>query len=266
MLSHNVEVHGGVILAISHPGHELRLARWVAEAKPTIFILTSGSRSGASRSRVQASAQLAADLGARTGSIFGGHLDREVYDWIIAGQAKPFADLAGQLADALVRERARMVVTDSWQLYNVVHDLWHLVVRAAAAMASARLQAPVEVLDYAVVPDCIGMRALGQERRRIDLTPAEVRRKLDLAAAYPEIANDVADVIEQGGQPYLSSESLHTPRPYAELRPAPGEKPPYESYGEARVAAGLYKDVLRWRHVEPVASALASRFDLEMAL
>jgi hypothetical protein len=261
----NDEASSGCVLAISHPGHELRVAHWVEINKPTIFILTSGSRSGTSRRRVEASAQLAASLGATAGSIFGSHLDREVYGWIISGQAERFTELAELLAGAFVRGRARTVLTDSWQLYNVVHDLWHLTVRVAAAKASQVMNRPIEVLDYPVVPEAPGLPPLGRERWRIELTPEQVRRKLELASAYPELADDVAEVVEKGGHADITAERLHDPLAYGELARRGGRKPLYESFGEARVAAGLYKTVLRWRHVEPIASCLASRLEPALA-
>ena len=141
---------GRTALAVAHPGHELRLAKWVELARPTVFILTSGSRSGADRSRVDASARLAETLGARVGGVFGGRLDRDVYGWIMDGKAKPFLALADELATAFVRAEIDTVVTDGWQLYNVVHDLWHLTVRLASAMAASQLGRRVDCLDYAV--------------------------------------------------------------------------------------------------------------------
>jgi hypothetical protein len=55
---------------------------------------------------------------------------------------------------------------------------------------------------------------------------------------------------------FIATESFHRLRPMAELLPRPGEVPTYERVGEARVAAGLYRTVLRWRHLEPIVHAL----------
>lgn len=245
-------------LAVAHPGHELRLLKWIEQTRPSVFILTSGSRSGTSRSRVEASRGLARELGATPAEVFGQHLDREVYEWILAGEAAPFHDLARQLADSFVARGIGRVVTDSWQFYNAVHDLWHLTVRLAAEDAAARLGHAIEVLDYPVVPTVMGICRPGPERLRLTLTEAEVARKLSLAHAFPEIADDLAEVIAVGGPDVLARETLHDPLPLRDLRPAPGEKPLYEQYGEARVAGGLYASVLRWSHVEPIALALAT--------
>lgn len=243
-------------LAVAHPGHELRLMRWIELQRPSVFIFTSGSRNGEDRTRVEASRRLLEGCGARDGGLFGDYLDRDVYAWIMTGDAGKFVALTHRLAARIVDERLEAVVTDAWQLYNVAHDLWHLVTRAAVALASERLGRSVACFDYAVVPRSLAQRSLGEVRRSIALTDAEVRRKLDLVHAFPAIAGDFAEVLAAGGQAFLATESLHRPRPVSELLPRPGEVPAYERFGERRVKAGLYGAVLRWRHVAPIATAL----------
>jgi len=247
-------------LAVAHPGHELRLTRWIERRRPTVFILTSGSRNGMDRSRVDASRRLLGTLGAQAGDLFGQYLDRDVYAWIMAGETSKFANLARQLADHIVDQRLDAVVTDAWQLYNVTHDLWHLVTRAAVGLASERLGRRVACFDYAVAPPALALRSMGEthEFRRLD--DAEVRRKQAMADAFPAIAQDVAEVLEVGGPAFIATESLHLPRPMPELLPRPGETPLYERFGEMRVQAGLYDSVLRWRHAAPIAAELAAMF------
>lgn len=252
---------GRTALAVAHPGHELRLSRWIELARPTVFVLTTGSRSGVERGRVDASAQLAEALGARCGDVFGRTLDRDAYAWIMEGQAAPFEALAEELADAFVRDGVDTVVTDAWQLYNVVHDLWHLTVRLAAAIASRRRERPVACLDYAVVPARDGMPAPGVERLRIELSDEEVQRKMQLIESYAGIAEDAAEAIRVGGEAFVRCEVLHEPTAPGQLFPANERKPLYETFGEARVAAGLYDRVLRWRHAEHIASRLALRLE-----
>jgi hypothetical protein len=245
-------------LAVAHPGHELRLTRWIELYQPTVFILTSGSRSGVDRARVDASRHLVTSLGGRPGPLFGECLDRDVYAWIMAGDTRKFSDLARQLADHIVAERLEAVVTDAWQLYNVTHDLWHFVTRAAVALASDRLGRRVPCFDYAVVPRSLARRSMGEAHDIIRLDEAEVRRKLQLANAFPAIAQDVAEVLAAGGETFMATESLHRPRAVAELLPRPGETPTYERSGEMRVQAGLYGSVLRWRHAAPIAGELVA--------
>jgi len=243
-------------LAVAHPGHELRLARWIELHHPTVFVLTSGSRSGEDRARVEASRGLLNFLGARPGGLFGDYLDREVYGWIMAGDIRRFQDLAHELAERIVKARLDAIITDAWQHYNVVHDVWHLVTRAAVACASRRVGRRLDCLDYAVVPASMAGRALGEVQHAIALTAGELRRKLELAAAFPAIAGDLQEVLAAGGEAFVATEALHRLRPMAELLPRPGETPAYERFGERRVSAGLYGSVLRWGHAAPIAGAL----------
>jgi hypothetical protein len=242
---------GRVGLAVAHPGHELRLTGWIAAARPLVFVLAAGSRSGANCARVEASRRLADRLGAEQGPLFGRHLDRDLYRWMMAGEAGPFVDLAHELADVFAREGLSAVVTDAWQLYNPVHDLWHATVRAAAGQAGG-----LPVLDYAVVPPQLAARACGPTILAQRLTADEVQAKLALAAAFPDIAGDVAEVVRAGGLAFLAEESLHALRPFAELVPARGERTPFEAFGEDRVAAGVYAEVLRFRCFAPIVEAL----------
>lgn len=252
-------------LAVAHPGHELRLTRWIEQQRPTVFVLTSGSRSGVDRARVEASRQLVETLGGRAGGLFGACLDRDVYGWIMAGEAGRFADLAHALAGQFVAERLDAVVTDAWQLYNVTHDLWHLVTRAAVALAGARLGRPVTCLDYPVAPPRLSLRTMGPASAITRLSDGEVERKLAMAHAFPAIASDVAEVLEVGGLQFIATESLHRPRPVTELLPRAGETPLYEQFGEARVRAGLYDTVLRWEHAAPIAAELCALLDVREA-
>jgi hypothetical protein len=245
-------------LAVAHPGHELRLTHGIARRRPTVFILTSGSRHGVDRARVDASRRLLGALGARPGALFGQCLDRDVYAWIMAGEAHRFANLARQLADHIVAQRLDMVVTDAWQLYNVTHDIWHLVTRAAVALASERLGRPVACFDYAVTPPALALRSMGETHDSRRLDDGDILRKLEMAAAFPAIAQDVAEVLAAGGPAFIAIESLHHPRSMPELLPRPGEVPLYERIGEMRVQAGLYDSVLRWRHAAPIASELVA--------
>lgn len=252
---------GRTALGVAHPGHELRLSRWIELTRPTVFVLTSGSRNGVDRSRVEASARLATELGAQPGGVFGRMLDRDAYAWVMEGRVAPFEALADELADAFVSGQIDTVVTDAWQLYNVIHDLWHLTVRMAAAIAARRRRRPVVCLDYAVVPTVAGMPATGPESLRIVLTDADLQRKMRLIETYAGIADDAAEAIRIGGETFVRREILHEPAPLRRLFPAGGDKPLYEIFGEARVAAGLYDQVLRWSHAERVATCLAAQIE-----
>lgn len=241
-------------LVIAHPGHELRLSAWVGRARPTIHILARGSRSGRSEARIEASRAVVVTLGATAGDPFGAAWDVDLYAAIMASDPAPFLALADALAATFRSGRTRCVVADGWQNYNPVHDLTHLVARVAAAEAGAELLAfPVVIGDLAHAPP-------GAVVETVVPDADEQRLKRELIERYPDIAGDVAGLVAAAGDAAFGVETLHAPPPLDGL--LPGDAPPwYETWGEGRVAAGIYADCLRWGHMAPVVDALAARLE-----
>lgn len=246
---------------MAHPGHELHLLEWMREARPTIYIMTAGARAGARRDRIEASRRLAAAMGATPGEVFGESLDRDIYEHILASDPRPFVALAETLAESFVRRAIELVVVDAWQMYNVSHDLWHLIVRAAAANAARATGHAITCLEFEVVPPSISGKALGPAAMRQSLSADRIDAKLALAADFPDLAQEISELLAAGGRAFIAQERLHEARPVRQLRPAAGETPRYEREGEARVAAGVYDTVLRWRHVAPIVEALEQMMD-----
>lgn len=248
-----------VAFVVAHPGHELRLARWFVTTKPFLFIIAKGSRSAYSEARIQASRTMAAELGAVPVEPFGSAFDHVLYGWILDGNGAAFGLLADELRDAFVARGISLVVTDGWQNYNPIHDITHLLTRVAAAEAGQRLRRPIEVLDYPVVLGGLARAPRGAERSRIDLTEIQVADKLALILRHPELSGELTGLLEASGRDVLDTETLHDTRPLMDLEPTVDAPPLYECYGEMRVASGLYAEVLRWSHMKPIVTSLASR-------
>lgn len=241
-------------LVIAHPGHELRLSAWLGRTGAEVCIIARGSRSGRSEARIAASRAVAGALGAQCGDPFGAAFDTDLYAAIMASDARPFLDLADRLAARFRARAVTRVVADGWQNYNPVHDLTHLVARVAAAGTGAGFS------DFPVVLGDLAHAPSGPVADRIAPTADELRTRRDLIARYPEIAEDVAGLVAAAGDAALVEETLHIPLPLAELMP--GDTPPwYEAHGAARVAAGVYPDCLRWRHMAPIVEALTDRLE-----
>lgn len=66
-------------LIVAHPGHELRLYRWLEIARPLVFVMTDGSGSG--RSRIASTIEILDSIGCAAGSVMGAFTDREIYRW-----------------------------------------------------------------------------------------------------------------------------------------------------------------------------------------
>lgn len=228
--------------------------------KPICMVLTSGSRSGTDTARLQASSELLASLGGRQSELFGAVLDRDLYDAVLAGDAEPFRRWKKTVVDVLVRNRPERLVIDGWQLYSVTHDLTHVIGRLAADEASHKLGYQIEVLQYEVVPSSLaGTVQAGAHASWVNLSERELADKLAAIERYPGIELELIELREIEGDDHACTETLFLPPPLEQVLRTPDEAPTYESYGEARQAQGIYRDVIRWRHVETIILELLAK-------
>ena len=110
-------------LVIAHPAHEVRILRWLSLVRPHVYILTQGSRSGADSTRRAASERLIETHGATVEKDWAGAWDRDLYDMLLDGNYAPLLEWADQLTDDFIAREVDLVVSDSWQHYNVAHEL-----------------------------------------------------------------------------------------------------------------------------------------------
>jgi len=243
-------------LVVAHPGHELRVHHWLEVARPTVFVLTDGS-GAVGRSRLASTTALLAKCGASPGRIYGRFTDRALYAAIIRGDAALFAALAVELAEALCIEETTYVAGDASEGYHPGHDLCHVLVQAAVALAG-RAGQRTRAFDFPLVgsPDA---GEIASETVSLALDDAALGRKIAASRAYAELEGEVDRALDAHG-----IEAFRVER----LRPVGGEieraSPPYyERYGEQQVARGRYAEVLRYReHVAPLVLATRRRLGL----
>jgi len=225
-------------LVVAHPGHELRLFRWLELAHPTVFVLTDGSgRSG--RSRLESTREVLDATGSAAGSILGPLTDVDVYRAILDRDVTRIAQLTRELRDALAGVRS--VVSDAVELYNPTHDLCWVMANLATRGA--------ERFSYAVV-------AHPGDGMVIELDDDAFRRKMEMANRYEDLAADVEELVGRVGADALRRE-VFTPVDADASLPSPREIPYFERRGEEQVATGKYATVLRYReHFVPFVRAL----------
>ena len=245
-------------LVVAHPGHELHLLGRLMGRRAVVHVVASGSRSGDSLDRLEASRALLMSLGCVPGSTFGEILDRELYQSVMTGDAGLLDDLVKRLRDDFVRQRPALVVSDAWQLYNCAHDLTHLATCLAVAEAELIAGRSIPHLTYDVVADSrLIMTQPAVEVRA--LTDAQVAFKLSVASRIPDLKADVDREIELRGLASLATEPLFMPLEPDVMLSRPNAPPLYEVFGRQRVAAGLYQSVLTWAHVEAVGHEMLAR-------
>lgn len=246
-------------LVIAHPAHEMRVHHWLTIARPVTYILTSGSRSGDDRTRLDASAQIIIGAGARYVDGWGAIQDKNLYRQILEGDAAHFLSLTQALADDLVAREVSIVVTDSWQQYNVAHDLTHVIARHAATIAALRMGRDLPVVDYPVIPYRLVPNAVkGKTVLDIRLSEQDAAAKDAAVRTIPLISHEVAEIVAAEGADAFSTEQFNLPLPLQDLVPGREGQPYYEEFGEQRVRSGIYMDVIRASHMSRLTRALAA--------
>jgi hypothetical protein len=240
------------VLVIAHPGHELRVHGWVERERPLVLVVTDGSGLEG-RSRLAATARLLARLGARPGTVFGRLSDSALYAALLAGDHALFTGLADEIADTLVRTGATQVAGDALEGYNPSHDVCRMLLDTAVSRAEARTGRAIanNAIPLAGAPDSEVTGGVV-----LFLDDAELERKRAAALSYEEMRSEVEPALARHGLEAYRREVLVPIRPFDWT---PAEQPPfYERHGEGRVAAGLYRRVIRYReHLAPLGDALA---------
>lgn len=237
-------------LVIAHPAHEIRVLHWLSRVRPHVYILTQGSRSGADSARREASELLIAAHGATIAETWGGALDRDLYDMLLDGEYSKLLQWADALTADFIARAVDLVVADSWQHYNVAHDIAYALARLAVQRARQALGRDITLVTYPVVPAALAPGApLASVLATFRLPPQAITAKKAAVGFVPGIAAESADINGAEGEDAHLFETFQSASPLARLLQTPRETPLYEVFGEDRVRAGIYTDVVRWPHL-----------------
>jgi hypothetical protein len=245
-------------LIVAHPGHELRVHRWLELAKPTVYVLTDGS-GRTERSRLASTTHVLAQTGARPGAIYGWCSDVELYAAVLAGDTPFLLRLMHALVEALDGVGAECVVGDAMEGFNPSHDICRFLINAVVSLVRQRTERELGNFDFLLDGSPRDCPADLQDRAvRVELEDGALERKLAAAQGYPELRAEAETALARFGSQLFRTEWL---RPVADWRQGldgMAEEPPhYERVGEGRVSSGLYADVIRYReNVRPLVKAL----------
>ncbi len=236
---------GEAHLLVAHPGHELLLHGWICAAKPIVHVLTDGSGHSAA-ARLDATAELLRDAGARAGAVFGRLSDREAYAMILERNTALLFSIVGELAAELETRRPTMIVCDAAEGYNPVHDLYRHMTGAAIAMAGV----DTKQYEYAVVdsPDSF-------DGILFELDDDAFAAKMERARRHAALLADVDELLSRNGAEVYRRERFRRVADWTDV--GSGSPPLYERFGEERVAAQRYARVIRRaEHIVPLRDAL----------
>ena len=247
-------------LVIAHPGHELLVHGWLEVTRPFVFVFTDGS-GRSNQSRLDSTTRILQQTGAKRGSIYGRLTDAAAYAAILNHDCDLFVGLAAELCEAFMAQGIDFVAGDALEGYNPMHDVCRLVVNAAATVAGQVRGRALANFKFSLIGEPIGEPGAfhgsppaDEICRRLD--DDAFARKMAAAKGYAELAGEVHATLKRTSPDALRVECLHPvdhgPGDYSCDRP-----PFYELYGEQQVAAGHYRQVLRYsEHILPLAEAL----------
>ncbi len=245
-------------LVVAHPGHELRVHRWLEIVKPTVYVLTDGS-GRTQRSRLPSTTRVLANAGAEPGAIYGWCSDAELYAAVLAGDTAYLLRMVHALVDALGELGAECVVGDAMEGFNPSHDVCRFLINAAVSLIRKRTQIELGNFDFLLdgsPQDCPA--DLQDQAVRVELEEAALQRKLAAAESYPELRDEAQAALARfGSQPFRTEWLRPVPDWRQGLDRMDPEPPHYESVGEGRVGSGHYRDVIRYReNVQPLVRTL----------
>lgn len=250
---------GKPLLAITHPGHELRVHHWMERMRPDVAVLTDGSGSQGV-SRLASTTAILRRVGASPTMFYAPVTDKELYAAVMRGDADWGVRIVEGLTETLVTGGYDYVLGDAAEGVIMGHDVFRGLLDTAIRIAEQRRQQSIASYDYPLegAPNTCHP-ALAAASITITLDDAAVDRKLAAAHAYPELADEVAAALSAHGRAAFAIERLR-PTVTAAGLPAYEGKPRYEQHGEQQQAAGRFAEVTRHdQHVAPLLAEVRRR-------
>lgn len=253
MISHDARV----AVVIGHPGHELRIHRFLEIYRPIVFVLTDGSGT-TGKSRLDKTLNIIHNTGSSIGSITGRFTDKEIYNLILRKEIHLFRSLVEELASAFEHNKIEVVVGDSNEGFSPTHDLCRYIINAATKKYAAISGKDIPNYEFYLeaAPSQFPPEK-GNQLVCIRLNDEEFERKYEAAKEYPELAFELNRFLKKYGRESFKTEYLWPVD--TGFKPAgwKGELPDYEIAGKKRVHDGFYDVTITYNeHLLPIAQQL----------
>lgn len=245
----------------AHPGHELRSLGCIQQYEIQVAWLTDASAS-TGRPRIAQSRRGLAALGLPTAQDLQPVPDADMYAALLRGDKAYLGQLLERLRKWLQAHRPKLILTDTAEGYNPVHDLCHFLTARAAQLACP--DADIWAVPLTNHPHDPAPFADG-DCRWLDLCASELDEKRRAFASYGEEAGgmlqeEIAQMEADFGPHVHAREMLQPVLSGRQYQARFALVPPfYERHGRQRQVEGKYQHVLTLHdHVLPVVRWLAA--------
>ena len=244
-------------MVIGHPGHELKVFGWITTHHPRVYVLTDGSgQNGVSR--LSATENLLAQLGAERGEIFGAATDAEIYEAILEQRVSFFLNILDAIAESFASHSIDFVAGDLSEGFNPTHDLCRELIDAAVALVQRARKVSIPNYGFSLTEGESSYEAShDRDCMHLRLDDDLLCRKLQAARNYAGLSGEIQSAIQHYGEEYFGVECLKKNNLTVPPLWAESGKPHYERWGEQRKTEGKYGSVIRYRqHIVPIVTAI----------
>jgi hypothetical protein len=230
-------------MIIGHPGHELRVFKWVELYKPRVYVLTDGS-GVTGTARINSTIQILQACGATVSPIMGYFTDKEIYTLILQNNFGKLLELSTLILDDLEQHHITAVMGDAIEGFNPTHDLCRYLTNSIVTCLQTRTGRCIQNFDFLLD----GLAKDGPGIQSVTLTDEDFDRKVAAATAYEELAYELKLAIEKYGREAFKTEYLKQVQPPYNTMPWETDIPFYEKYATEKVKAGKYQEVITYQH------------------
>ncbi len=239
-------------LILSHPGHELRIYKFLEVHQPLVYVLTDGSGAKA-KSQIDSTAKVLQKTGASPGKVFGRFTDREFHEVIFHQKIGILYDLIEELEEDLKARGIELLAGDACEGFHPTHDLCRYLINALASRCG------LENYDFTIEgPPHECPNELKKKALWIYLSDEDVERKLAGATHYPELLPQVKGVLRRQGRTPFLTECLRPVEESQRFKTWETPLPFYESYTTKQAKEGKNCKVISFeKHLRPLAEKIS---------
>ncbi|PSL47348.1 hypothetical protein CLV51_102194 [Chitinophaga niastensis] len=243
-----------VALIIAHPGHELRVFRFIELYKPRVYVLTDGAGSSGD-SRLYNTIAILEKCGASISSIMGHYSDREIYRIMLEKDYLSLTTLVQKILLDFEEHNIQMVVGDAIEGYNPTHDLCRYLINLIVSLKEVNDGVGLSNFDFLLD----GVMSEEEGDLVIQLDNADFERKQRAAEGYTELSKELESTIQKyGNSPFMveSLRKVQQPHTFSSW----GEGVPfYEQYAREKVSKGVYDKAISFQeHLLPLIHHLST--------
>lgn len=249
-----------VALIIGHPGHELRIYRFLELYQPRIYVLTDGS-GPTHNSRISSTEKIVASTQSEASSIMGLFSDKEIYNIILKGDFTIIQKTVDTIVEDMKNHDIEMVVGDGIEGFNPTHDLCRYMINEIVRRYEEACGKLIPNYDFLLdgLPNYCPSE-LKDEALWVKLGDEDIARKFEAAKNYPELKEELDKAIKNYGIELFKTECLRPVKGMSQIKNWTTPVPFYESYGTEKVRIGQYKHVISFEeHLLPIVKFLSSK-------